>query len=97
MTTPCENSDVIKEMGQRLTKGEVLFAEIAKDLKSHTEILNRIEAQTTKTNGRVSSLEAKNVDALIAQARNGYTPMKLTRDLAVVISVLYTVLQLVGA
>ena len=55
--TPCEQGDTIKEMQRDLIAGRVLFAEIAKDIKEHTQILTRIEAQTVRTNGRVTKLE----------------------------------------
>ena len=54
---PCEQADTIKDIEKRLGKGEVLFATTVQTLDGHTEMLQRIESQTTKTNGRVNGLE----------------------------------------
>jgi hypothetical protein len=82
-----DHSNRIKKLEERMVSGEVLFAEIAKDLKSHGLVLGRIELQTTKTNGRVTAIEGKLVDIRVKDAekaaisKHQYTGMKLTRDL----------------
>ena len=98
MSAPCEQGNTIKEIERRLSNGEVIFAEIAKDLKSHTEILTRIETQTVKTNGRVSKLEEKDIEARVDAARrdavskHAYTGMKLVRDISIGFATLGTLL-----
>jgi len=57
MATPCENKDTIREIEKRLAEGEVLFAKIDAAITGHTKLLEQILAQTTRTNGRVNTLE----------------------------------------
>jgi len=74
MGTPCEQAGKVDEIDKRLNKGEVLFAEMSKDIKLLiTNAMDakvqrdRIETQTTKTNGRVTRGEEWQADMKVWQ------------------------------
>ena len=94
MCTDCQNKDVIKVIEKRLSDGEVIFAKIDSKLDEHTACLQRIESQVIKTNGRVTSLEDKDVSRQIEDARkstiaeHSYTGKKLIRDIVAIVGFL---------
>jgi hypothetical protein len=57
MSEPCEQIENVKEIEKRLNKGELIFSEVARDIKQLIEDVSHIKEQTTRTNGRVTKLE----------------------------------------
>jgi len=82
--------------GAELSDGKVLFTEISNDIKTIVREVGEIKTQTLKTNGRVTNLEDKAVEARVAQAerdaiaKHAYTSLHLVRDAT-------KILALVGA